>query len=123
MEAMWQDVKYGVRMLAKSPGFTLVAVIALALGIGANTAIFSVVNAVLIRSLPYRSPDRLVVVWEKNRNRGRDQNVISPANYLDWQDQNTVFDSMAALFDNRTNLTGVDDPEELPIQAVTSNFF
>ena len=123
MEAMLQDVKYGVRMLVKSPGFTLVAVIALALGIGANTAIFTVVNAVLIRSLPYRSPDRLVVVWEKNRNRGRDQNVISPANYLDWQDRNSVFESMAALFDNRANLTGVDDPEELPIQAVTSNFF
>ncbi len=123
MEALWQDLKYGARMLAKSPGFTLVAVIALGLGIGANTAIFSVVNAVLIRSLPFRNPDRLVMVWENNRPRGRDQNVISPANYQDWRDQNTVFDSMAAMFDSRTNLTGVDDPEELATQLVEPNFF
>jgi putative ABC transport system permease protein len=123
MEALWQDLKYGARMLAKSPGFTLVAVIALGLGIGANTAIFSVVNAVLIRSLPFRNPDRLVMVWENNRTRGRDQNVISPANYQDWRDQNSVFDSMAGMFDNRVNLTGVDDPEELPTQFVESNFF
>jgi putative ABC transport system permease protein len=123
MEALWQDLKYGVRMLTKSPGFTAVAVIALALGIGANTAIFSVVNAVLIRSLPFKDPDRLVMVWEKNRPRNRDQNVISPANYLDWQDQNTVFEQMSAVFDYRANLTGVDDPEELPTQVVTANFF
>jgi putative ABC transport system permease protein len=123
MEALWQDLKYGVRMLAKSPGFTAVAVIALALGIGANTAIFSVVNAVLIRSLPFKDPDRLVMVWERNRPRNRDQNVISPANYLDWQDQNTVFEQMSAVFDYRANLTGVDDPEELRTQVVTANFF
>jgi putative ABC transport system permease protein len=110
-------------MLAKSPAFTLVAVIALGLGIGANTAIFSVVNAVLIRSLPFRDPNRLVMVWENNRNRGRDQNVISPANYQDWREQNTVFESMCAMFDNRSNLTGVDDPEELPTQVVEPNFF
>jgi putative ABC transport system permease protein len=123
METLWQDLKYGARMLAKSPGFTAVAVIALALGIGANTAIFSVVNAVLLRSLPFQNPDRLVMVWENNRPRGRDQNVISPANYLDWQDQNSVFEQMAAMFDSRTNLTNVDDPEELPFQVVTTNFF
>ncbi len=123
MEAFWHDLKYGTRMLAKSPAFTLVAVIALALGIGANTAIFSVVNAALIRSLPFRDPDRLVMVWENNRNRGRDQNVISPANYQDWREQNTVFESMSAFFDTRANLTGVDDPEEIPTQLVEANFF
>ena len=123
MEALLQDFKYGARMLAKSPAFTFVAVIALALGIGANTAIFSVVNAVLIRSLPFQDPDRLVMVWEHNRTRGRDQNVISPANYQDWREQNTVFDSMSAMFDSRANLTGVDDPEELPTQVVEPNFF
>ena len=123
MEALWQDLKYGARMLVKSPMFTLVAVVALALGIGANTAIFSVVNAVLIRSLPFKDPDRLVMVWENNRTRGRDQNVISPANYQDWREQNTVFDSMCAMFDSRANLTGVDDPEELPTQVVETNFF
>ena len=121
IDTLWRDLKYGVRMLAKSPGFTGVAVIALALGIGANTAIFSVVNAVLIRSLPFKDPDRLVMVWEKNR--PSDQNVISPANYLDWQDQNTVFEQMSAVFDFRANLTGVDDPEELPTQVVSANFF
>ncbi len=123
METFWQDLKYGVRMLVKSPGFTAVAVIALALGIGANTAIFSVVNAVLIRSLPFRDPDRLVMVWENNRPRNRAQNVISPANYLDWRDQNTVFEQMSAIFDSRTNLTGVDDPEEIPTQVVEPHFF
>jgi len=123
MEAFWQDLKYGVRMLAKSPGFTAVAVIALALGIGANTAIFSVVNAVLIRSLPFKDSDRLVMVWEKNRPRNRDQNVISPANYLDWRDQNSVFEQMSAVFDSRVNLTGVDDPEEIPTQLVEAHFF
>jgi putative ABC transport system permease protein len=123
MEALWQDLKYGVRMLAKSPGFTAVAVIALALGIGANTAIFSVVNAVLIRSLPFTNPDQLVMVWENNRPRNRAQNVISPANYLDWRDQNTVFEQMALVYDNRTNLTGVEDPEEMPTQVVDTNFF
>jgi len=123
METLWKDLKYGARMLAKSPGFTVVAAIALALGIGANTAIFSVVNAVLIRSLPFRDPGRLVTVWENNRTRDRKQNVISAANYLDWQDQNSVFDQMAAMFDSRTNLTNVDDPEELPFQVVTANFF
>lgn len=123
MEILWQDLKYGVRMLVKSPGFTAVAVIALALGIGANTAIFSVVNAVLIRALPFRSPDQLVMVWEHNRPRNRNQNVISPANYLDWRDQNSVFEQMALVFDYRTNLTGVEDPEELPSQVVEANFF
>ncbi|HSB12385.1 MAG TPA: ABC transporter permease [Blastocatellia bacterium] len=123
METLWRDLKYGARMLVKSPGFTAVAAIALALGIGANTAIFSVVNAVLIRSLPFRDPDRLVMVWENNRVRGNNRNVISAANYLDWQDQNSVLEQMAAFYDYRGNLTGMAEPEELPIQNVTANFF
>jgi putative ABC transport system permease protein len=123
METLLQDLRYGVRVLLKSPGFTAVAVIALALGIGANTAIFSVVNSVMLRPLPYENPDRLVMVWEYNRPRGRDRNVISPANFIDWREQNTVFEQMAAFVDFRTNLTGVEDPEELPVQAVTVNTF
>jgi len=123
MRTLWQDVRYGARMLFKSPGFTLVAVLALALGIGANTAIFSVVDAVLLRSLPYRHADRVVVVWENNRPRNRPQNVISPANFLDWQDHQGVFDGMASFYDTRVNLTGAGEPEEIPAQMTTPNLF
>ncbi len=123
METLLQDIKYGVRTLLKKPGFTVVAVVALALGIGANTAIFTVVNAVLLSALPFRNADEVVMVWEHNRPRDRRENVISPANYLDWQDQNTVFAEMGAFYDGRANLTGFDTPEEIPVQAVTSNIF
>jgi putative ABC transport system permease protein len=123
METLAQDVRYAVRMLLKNPAFTLVAALALALGIGANTAIFSVVNAVMIRPLPYRDASRLVMVWEDNRNRGKHQNVVSPANFLDWKEQNDVFEDMAALYDTHLNLTGVADPEEIPGQRVTLNMF
>jgi putative ABC transport system permease protein len=123
METLFQDLRYGLRVLTKSPGFTAVAVIALALGIGANTAIFSVVNAVLLRALPVRDAERLVVVWEHNRPRDRQQNVISPANFMDWRDQNTVFEQMAAFVDIRANLTGVEEPEELPGQVASVNLF
>jgi putative ABC transport system permease protein len=123
METLAQDARYAVRMLLKNPGFTLVAALALALGIGANTAIFSVVNAVMIRPLPYRDASRLVMVWEDNRTRGKHQNVISPANFLDWKEQNDAFEDMAALYDTRLNLTDVADPEEIAAQRVTLNMF
>ncbi|HEY9230892.1 MAG TPA: ABC transporter permease, partial [Blastocatellia bacterium] len=110
-------------MLLKNPGFTLVAALALALGIGANTAIFSVVNAVMIRPLPYRDAGRLVMIWEKDRNRGKPQNVVSPANFLDWKEQSDAFEDMAALYDTRLNLTDVADPEEIAAQRVTLNTF
>ena len=118
-----QDLRYSIRLLLKSPGFTFVAVVALALGIGANTAIFSVVEAVLLRQLPFRDANRLVMVWENNRERGKDKNVVSAANFLDWQEQNDSFEQMAGLFDFRFNLTGGDSPEELVGQLVTANFF
>jgi putative ABC transport system permease protein len=123
MESLLQDIRYAGRSLLKSPGFTVVAVLTLALGIGANTAIFSVVNAVLLRPLPYAEPERLVMVWERNLQRGRDRNVISPANYLDWQSQNRVFSDIAARLYWRANLGGVEQPEELPVEYVTGNFF
>src|SRR2546423_7175744 len=123
METLVQDVRYAIRMLLKNPGFTLVAALALALGIGANTAIFSVINAVMIRPLPYRDASRLVMVWEDNRIRGKHQNVVSPANFLDWKEQSDVFEDMAALYDTHLNLTDVADPEELAGQRVTLNMF
>jgi putative ABC transport system permease protein len=123
MENLFHDLRYGVRMLSKSPAFTAVAIVTLALGIGANTAIFSVVNAVLLRQLPYADSERLVAVWERNLPRGRVKNSISPANFLDWRAQNNSFEQMAGLFDFRLNLTGFDDPEELATQVVTPNFF
>src|SRR5215210_4930883 len=104
MEALLQDVKYGVRNLLKNPGFTAVAVIALALGIGANSAIFSVVNAVLLRPLPFDEPDRLVMVWEKRMALGRVRNVASAPDFVDWRAQNTAFEDMSAYFNNGFNL-------------------
>ncbi|HKP84834.1 MAG TPA: ABC transporter permease, partial [Blastocatellia bacterium] len=123
MEALFQDVQYGVRTLLKNPGFTAVAVIALALGIGANTAIFSVVNAVLLRPLPFDEPDKLVMVWEKRMALGRVRNVASAPDFVDWRAQNTVFDDMAAYFNNGFNITGVDEPERIQGVAVSSGFF
>jgi len=97
MAILWQDLRYGARMLAKNPGFTLVAVITLALGIGANSALFSVVNAILLRPFPYGEPERLVVVWETQLSRGLPAMFASPPNYRDWRAQQTVFDEMAAF--------------------------
>jgi putative ABC transport system permease protein len=95
----------------------------LALGIGANTAIFSVVEAVLLRALPYRNADRVVLLWENNRLRNRPHNVVNPGNFLDWRDQSKSFDEMAAFIDQRYNFTGVGEPEEVPAQSATPNLF
>ncbi len=124
MHSLIQDLKYGFRMLWKSPAVTAVAIIALTLGIGANTAIFSVVHAALLRSLPYADGDRLAIVWE-HRHRGKDnpQNVINLGNFFDWKAQNTVFSDMAAFFDLNVNLTGDGEPEEVPAQLATTNLF
>jgi putative ABC transport system permease protein len=111
-------------MLAKNPGFTAVAVLTLALGIGANTAIFSVVNAVLLRPLPYQEAGRLVVVWEQNPERGWYQNIVSTANFVDWRKQNHVFAAMAAGDPQKVfNLTGMGNPEEVWGEQVTTNLF
>ena len=124
MHSLWQDMRFGARMLLKNPGVTLVAVIALTLGIGANTAIFSVVNAVLLRSLPYEDGDRLAMVWEnKQSGKGNPQNTINLGNFFDWKDQNNVFSDMAAFFDLNRNLTGDGEPEEVPGQIATTNLF
>src|ERR1041385_2553643 len=119
---MLDDIKFGARMLLKSPMMTFVALCALTLGIGANTAIFSVVNAVFLRSCPYSNPEQLALVWEK-RHGGRDQNVINLGNFSDWKDQNQAFSDMAAFFDRSFNLTSDGEPEEITGQFGTTNFF
>ncbi len=118
-----RDFRYALRMLQRSPGFTAVAVLTLALGIGANTAIFSVINSVLLGPLPYHDPGGLVMVWESNSQHRNPHNTVSPPNFLDWQSRSTVFSSMAYIADVRNNLTGNGEPEEVVVQAVSANFF
>src|SRR5215471_9822412 len=113
MDGLLQDLRYALRQMLKSPGFTVVAVVTLALGIGANTAIFSVVNAVLLRPLPYPNSDQLVMLWEQNPHRGWFENIIAGKNFLDWQKQNQVFVSMAAFESSFFNITGRHQPEEI----------
>ncbi|PYS29071.1 MAG: hypothetical protein DMF75_17875, partial [Acidobacteria bacterium] len=124
METLFKDIRYGIRSLLGRPAFTLISVITLALGIGASTSIFSVVHAVLMSSLPYRNADRLVMVWENNRRRDpKQQNVINLGNFFDWKEQNHVFEDMATFIDRNAKLTSDGEPEEIPTQIVTSNFF
>jgi len=118
-----QDLRYGLRTLIKNPGFTIVAVIALALGIGANSAIFSVVNAVLLRPLPYKNPDQLVVIWENATHLGFPKDTPSPANFLDWRQQSSLFEGMAAFAERSFNLTGAGEPERLDGRRVSANLF
>ncbi|MGH9852280.1 MAG: ABC transporter permease, partial [Blastocatellia bacterium] len=116
---LWQDLRFGARMLLKQPGFTLIAVLTLALGIGANTALFSIVNAVLLRPFPYQAPERLVIVYEF-------RNGFSPSypNFVDWRAQNTACDSMSAVRGNESfNFTGAGEPERLQGRLVSAEFF
>src|SRR5438477_2682544 len=121
METLFKDIRYGVRGLLKRPGFTAVAIITLTLGIGANTAIFSLVNAVLLRQLPYKDADRLVMVWEDASFAGFPKNTPAPANFADWRSQNQSFEGMAAFTMRSFNLTGEGEPEKLEANGVTAN--
>jgi len=123
-DEMFQDLRYGARMLVNNPGFAFVSVLTLALGIGANTAIFSIVNAVLLQPLPFSEPDRLVWVWGNIRN-GGNRASTSPLDYLDYRARNTSFEHFAATYSIPAffNLTGTGDPERLQGQAATGNFF
>jgi putative ABC transport system permease protein len=115
-----QDVRYGLRLLRTNPGFTIVAVVLLALGIGANTAIFSVVNAVLLRPLPYANPDRLITIRETNIPKFPEFS-IAPGNFLDWQKQNTTFEKMAAYRGQQYILTGSAEPERVRGMRITAD--
>ncbi|HSB12440.1 MAG TPA: ABC transporter permease [Blastocatellia bacterium] len=124
METVWQDVRYAFRMLYKNRSFTAVAALALALGIGANSAIFSVVNSVLFRPLPYRDPQRLVMIWENHQQRGGpEREWASPADLRDWREQPQSFDNVAGLLGWGPTMTGRDEPEDLQGAAVSYDTF
>ena len=123
METLLRDIRYGVRSLLKRPGFTAIAVITLVLGIGANTAIFSVVNAVLLRPLPYSDPGRLTQLWEAKSNKGRNEIPASYPNFADWRDRNQVFEQVVAYSDWSFNLTGIGEPERIRSAIVSPAFF
>src|SRR6266446_4816501 len=121
METLVKDVRYGMRMLIGNPGFTAVSVIALALGIGANAAIFSVVNGVLLRRLPFKEPDRLMMIRETKLPQFPEFSV-APGNFLDWKKQNTVFERLVAFRGSAFNLISAGDPEHLRALNVTEGF-
>ena len=123
MEILFRDVRYCIRMLTKRPGFTAVAIIALALGIGANTAVFSVINAVLLRPLPFVEAENLANVWTTRPERGVTKMVDSYPDFVDWRDQNSTFDYLAAYAENDYTLTGGDDPTRLGGVVTSSDLF
>ena len=120
METIWQDIRYAIRTLTRSPGFTLIAIFTLALGIGANTAIFTVVNAVLLRPLAFKDPSQIVLVEEKSP---FPTITTSYENYVDWRDQSHSFESMQASCPTAMTLTGLGDPQLLTARYATAGFF
>ncbi len=122
MESVWRDIRFGARVLWNAPGFTAIALFALVLGIGANTAIFSVVNAVFLKPLPFRDPARLAMVWEYNPRIGR-PNVANPQNLADWMKRGHSFEDMAGFIESDMNLTGESHPERVIGSYVTLDFF
>src|SRR5262245_56097271 len=123
MRILWQDLRYGARMLLKQPGFTLVAVITLALGIGLNAALFSVVNALVLRSLPYQEPDRLVQLWQHDLRKGVAETPVSNADFLAWRAQARSFTSLTAHNVRQVSLSTNEGAVEIAGVFVASNFF
>src|SRR5262249_50403654 len=122
LEGLLQDIRYGLRMLCKAPGFTAAAIIALALGIGANTALFSVVNGVLLRPLPFRDPNSLAVISLLN-SKTQETFPLCDADFLDWRAQNQSFTAVTVFFQSRFNLTGPGRPEQMFGDMATADFF
>jgi putative ABC transport system permease protein len=120
---LWQDLRFGARMLTKQPGFAVIAVLTLALGIGATTALFSVVNGVLLRALPYRDEAHIVTLWENNLKSGVERSETSPANFLDWRARLQSCEAIAAAEPVGHRLLGSGEPEQFRSWAVTENFF
>jgi putative ABC transport system permease protein len=123
MAGVGSDVRYTLRLLGKQPATATAILLTLAVGIGANTAVFSVVHAVLIRPLPYPQPDQLVMVWEQRPAEGNYANSVSPADFLDWASMSRSFAAMAAYTDGPVDLTGAGDPVQVPLASVTARFF
>ncbi|MHB8412547.1 MAG: ADOP family duplicated permease [Candidatus Acidiferrales bacterium] len=123
LETLVQDIRFALRMLRKSPGFTAVAVLTLALGIGANTAIFSVVNTVLLGQLPYKDPDRLAMIWGTNAQRGVRKTPVSPGDFVEWKQENAAFQDIAASSDDEVTLTGAGPPQLLIGYDFAANYF
>jgi putative ABC transport system permease protein len=123
MDLFWKDVVFGLRTLLRHPATSAIALLALALGIGANTAIFSVVNGVLLEPLPYGDPERLVMVWEANPGRGFPRFAVSPPNFADWRTQARSFERLVAVSSQDVNLTGREQPEALSMALVSDGFF
>jgi putative ABC transport system permease protein len=123
MGIIWQDLRYGIRMLTNNRGFTAVAVISLALGIGANTAIFSVVNAILLKSLPYKDPNRIVLVWGSNPSEGYNRSQVSATDVADWRSQNSVFEDVTTYQSYRPIISGIGDAERVPGMGVGDGYF
>ncbi len=119
-DLLWQDLSYAARTVARSPGFTVTAVLLTALGVGATTATFSITDHVLLRPLPFREPERLVKLWENDSLHGYSRNEISPANYRDWKRMSTPFEAMAAYRGLSVNLVGSGDPERLDGVSMTA---
>ncbi len=123
METLWRDIVYGVRMLANSPGFTIVAMLSLAIGVGANSTIFSITNALLLRPLPYKDADRIAILWNRSPGLNIDQDWFSPGQYLDIKAENQVFASVAVTIGASFNLTGLGVPEHVDGARVSSSLF
>ena len=122
MDSLLRDLKFSVRSLLKRPALAIIAIVTLAIGIGANSAIFSVVNALLLKPLPFPDPDRIVALWDKVPSRGIERNEVTVANYLDWRAQNRTFEQLGMYRWWSTNLTGADSPERVQGFQVTPNF-
>ena len=123
MATLWQDLRYTIRMLGKNPRFAVAAVLSLALGIGVNATMFGIVNAVLLRSLPFQQPERIVDVAETFLEQGIPWFAMAPANFLDFREQNQVFEDMAAIESVTLTLTGVEEPTRLSGQRVSASYF
>jgi hypothetical protein len=121
MESFFRDLRFALRRLKNSPGFALVAVVTLALGIGANSAMFSIVNAVLLRPLPYRNPEKLLLLSERWPQFPRLS--VSYLNYKDWRDQSSSFEAVGAVRNSVMTMTGIPEAERVPTQNVTANIF